>query len=248
MNDKEDFKGELRYIESQRIIKNEINDPLDTFFLVLAVVFNDLKGTVLFEKLIEDTYRTAPQEEVSSHAGEYAGVITQTTKIRVASIQEFFKLLEENRNVLFSQGFQEILNKTNRDIKNRWNDILGIVFNKTPENSEFVNYLLHIRNNVAFHYNQSGKELKKAFHNFFTKRGKIPRNNLAYYSVGETMEVTRFYYADAAVGEYLRSTTYDEANFFTLKYAKELAKITADMNFAISRLLKVYLKNRPPLN
>jgi hypothetical protein len=243
--DKQEFEGEeLKHIEPNRIVKEEADNELDNFFLVLAVIFNDLKGIVLFEKLVTDTYRNPPLEEVSIHAGNYGGVFAQTYKILVANIQEFLRFLNEKENVISSSEFKSILGKTNKDIQARWKDIVDIAFDKTPKNSEFSNYLAKIRNNVAFHYYQSDKNLKKAFCNIFNKKEKKGRNDLAYYTVGENMENTRFFYADAAVEEYLRSAISD-AESFDIKYKGNVSKMIMDMNFAISRLLKEYLRNRP---
>lgn len=55
----------------------------------------------------------------------------------------------------------------------------------------------------------------------------------------------RFFYADAAVQEYMGLTKNDKSGEFDIKYRKEISEIIFDMNLTISRLLKVYLKNRP---
>ncbi len=244
MQNQEFNEGELRHIEPDRLIKEDTDSDLDNFFLVLAVIFNDLKGIVLFEKLVTDNYRKVPFEEISVHAGNYGGVFTQTYKILVANIQEFLKFLNEKKDILNTSEFKNILGKTNKDIQARWEDIVNVAFNKTVQNSEFTNYLVRVRNNVAFHYYQSDKNLKKAFCNIFHKKEKNIRNSLAYYSIGENMESTRFFYADATIEEYLRSGVSDVDNF-DMKYKEKVSKMIFDMNFAISRLLKEYLRNRP---
>jgi hypothetical protein len=243
--EKQDFKtGELKYIDPHRLIKDQEDDSLSQFFLILAVIFNDLKGIVLFEKLVKDSYREAPLDELTSHAGEYAGIFTQTHKIFVGNIREFLKFLEEKEDILSSIEFKNLLLRTSKDTQNRWKDIIAVIFDNKTENSEFVNYLRRVRNNVSFHYNQSDVNLKKAFCNFFDNKERIIRNNSAYYAVGETMESTRFFYADAAVEEYLRSGT-GKGDGFDMKYKERISRMIFDMNFAISRLLKEYLKNRP---
>jgi len=243
---KKEFKGaELRHIEPYRLLKEGLNDHLDNFFLVLAVIYNDLKGIILFEKLITDGYRLPPIDEVSVHAGEYGGIFTQTRKILSGNIREFLGFLKENKSELSTTEFKSLLFKTSKDTQARWKDIIDVAFDKTTKDSEFTNYLIQIRNNVSFHYHQSDKALKNAFCNYFNIKEKIPRNEMAYYMIGENMEDTRFFYADAAVGEYLRSTTNDKQEGFDVKYKKEMDKMIFDMNFAIFKLLKVYLKNRP---
>lgn len=243
---KREFKGELRHIEPYRLIKDDVDDPLARFFLVLAVIYNDLKGLSLFEKLVIDTYRAVKPEEVSVQVGELGGLFTQIGKLFISNMREFFDFLKENENIISSTEFKEVLSKiNNKDIQNRWTDIINVAFDRTSESSNFTKHLILIRNNVAFHYNQSGKELKKSFCNFFYKKEGIQQNKMAYYSVGEGMETTRFFYADAAVQEYLRSTKGDQLDGFDIKYKAEISKIISDMNFTISRILKAYLRNRP---
>lgn len=243
--EKQEFKGELRHIEPHRLIKEEVDDIVANFFLVLGVVYNDLNGLILFEKLIIDTYRKEQPEEVSVQVGNLGGIFTQINKLIVSNIREFFDFLKENEKVLLSIEFKEVLLKTNKDIQNRWEGITDFAFGRSLNSSEFTKYLILIRNNVAFHYNQSGKELKKSFCNYFYKKEKFGTNNLAGYSIGEKIEDTRFFYADAAVQEYMGLTKNDKPGGFDLKYKKEISGIMFDMNFAISRLLKAYLKNRP---
>ena len=240
------FEGELKHIEPYRLIKEDIDDPLARFFLVLAVIYNDLKGLSIFEKLVIDTYRPVELEEVSVQVGELGGLFTQIGKLFISNIKEFFDFLKENENILLSSEFKEVLSKiNNKDIENRWKDIIDVAFDRSPESSDFTKHLILIRNNVAFHYNQSGKELKKSFCNFFYKKEKIGKNDLAYYSIGETIYDTRFFYADGAVQEYLRSAKGDQLDGFDIKYKKEISKLIYNMSFTISRLLKAYLKNRP---
>jgi len=243
---KQIFKGEITSLNPCRIIKENEDDEVSNFFLVLAVIYNDLKGIILFEKLISDTYEEPlSTDNPSMHIGEYGGLFTQTRKIFIGCLREFFDFLKSNKEILSTPEFQNILNKTNKDIKNRWNNIISIAFdNESKNNSDFTKYLIKVRNNVSFHYNQSGGELKKSFRSYFYKKEKIKYNELAYYAIGENMETTRFFYADAIVQEYMRSTTNNEEEF-GIKYKDELGQIIIDMNWTILRLLKAYLKSRP---
>lgn len=247
MLEKQKFEGELRHIDPHRLISEDKNDKVANFFLVLAVVYNDMKGLAFLEKLVFDTYEQPLPIDASFHTGTYGGITTQTRKIFISNLQEFFKFLEENKNILETTEFKDVLKRTNKDIENRWNNIVDIALgnNTSKDAFEFTNYLIKIRNNVAFHYYQSGKELRSAFRNYFYKKEKIEQNKLAYYSIGENIETTRFFYADAAVFEYLRSTTNDSAEGFDYKYKAEISEILNNICWTILRLLKAYLKNRP---
>lgn len=239
------FKGELKYIEPYRLLKKDKNNEIDNFFLVLAVVFNDLKGIDFFERIIIDTYKQPIFEEISVHSGEYSGILTQTRKILISNLQEFLLFLRKNEKILLSAEFKDILSKTNKDIQNKWNNIVDIAFDNKSENiHDFTEYLIKVRNNIAFHYYQP-KGFKKAFCNFFYKKDRIKQNDFAYYSLGEEIETTRYYYADAAVQEYLRSTTDEDVKVLDFKYRAEIGMILSNVSLTILRLQKAYLKNRP---
>lgn len=106
-----------------------------------------------------------------------------------------------------------------------------------------------IRNNSSFHYYHSSTKLKKAFQDFFFKQESSDSNKFAYYSIGESMNTTRFYYADAATMNFMKITSEEgpqNATFTsTGKFKDEMKKTIENMNFTILRLLKAYLKNRP---
>lgn len=241
----EEFKGELSHIEPYRLIKKDKNDKIANFFLVLAVVFNDLKGIDTFERLIINKYRKPPITEKTVHSGEFSGILTQTRKIFISNLREFFDFLKENDEVLLSSEFKDILSKTNKDIQNRWKNIVDIALdNESQKIKDFTEYLIEVRNNVAYHYYQP-KGLRRAFVNFFYNKDKIAQNDLAYYSLGENMETTRFFFADASVQEYLRSANQENNNEFNYKYQNEIGTILSDVSITILKILKVYLKNRP---
>src|SRR3989338_10361352 len=141
MGEKE-FKGGLRHIEPSRLIREDTNDLLARFFLVLAVIYNDIKGLTLFEKLVVGTYRKVEPKEVSVHAGEYGGVLTQISKLFISNIREFFVFLKENENILFTLEFKEVFEKTNKNIQNRWKNITDIALDRSPESSDFTKHLI----------------------------------------------------------------------------------------------------------
>ena len=46
------FKGELKWINPQLLISEKNHDKIESFFLGLGVIFNDLKGLILFERML----------------------------------------------------------------------------------------------------------------------------------------------------------------------------------------------------
>jgi len=241
---KNEFKGNLQEINPSLIVSETTKKPIESFFLVLSVMYNDLKGLILFKKSITDNYRPSNRNELSSHSGELGGVIVQIDRLIIGNIHEFLKYIEENEEIVSSDEFKLVLEKTNSTIKSMWKDIIDVVFGNNDPVSEFKKGIVRIRSNAVFHY--SDKELRKAFINIFFKRQKIAHNEKAFYSIGESMEETRFYYADATVEEYLRMMANEDEKDLQPKsvegYSPELLDIVKKMNFSIMGLLKAYLK------
>lgn len=242
-----EFQGNLKKIVAQRLIKENSDDDVADFFLVLAIIFNDLKGLVHFDQLILQIYRKPELTEVSAHTGEYGGLRIQLYKLLVATINEFFEFVKEHQGILNTGEFGLILKALPRERREQWEGIVDIATGKTPTASSFTKTLLQARNNVAFHYYQSAKNLRKGFVGKFFKKEKndTNKNKFAYYSIGENMEQTRFYYADAATEEYLAINSGIKELPTKEEYEKQIRTIIHDMNVTIALLLKEYLRARP---
>lgn len=233
MSDKREFLGNLEDISPKHLIDENHKDDFQSFFLILGLIFNDLKGLIFFQKSIEDNYRKPDINEKSSHAGEYNGLIAQVDKLLIATVGEFFKFIEENESVLNSMPFLLLIkNPDNQDYKNKWNDLVRL-----NNGSTILSKIAQIRSNVSFHYDNSMKELRRGFVNsFFAKEKDLVQHKRAYYSFGEDMENTRIYYSDAATQSYINS----------LLDTDDRAKIRGainDMNHTIQWLLRTYLKS-----
>jgi hypothetical protein len=243
-----EFSGTLSDISPNLLLGEKEND-LDDFFLVLSVIFNDLKGLLYFGMSLEEHYRTAPSDELSVHSGEVGGLQAQQYRLLAGLIREFLAFLKENAAIVKSPAFQLILLKINRTNKELWNDLTQIAFDdEVKTKSTFAHSLMLIRSNVGFHYDQSRKELRKSFKEFFNKIPKTLHNTRAYYSLGQTMRETRFYYADATVKEYIsmkaREVTNDKSQK-TMSFEEHfvrLQQMVGDMNHTIEALLQHYLE------
>src|SRR5574343_423836 len=105
----EEFEGDLKKIDPRRIIDpKKSNNDIDNFFLVLGLVFNDLKGIVLFERMLLEKFRKPEFVEVSIQCGEYNGFSLQISKVFGGIINEFFKFLSKNKKILLKGEFQQI--------------------------------------------------------------------------------------------------------------------------------------------
>jgi len=246
---KSKFLGELKYIDPSRLMKEQEEDKFANFFLVLGHIFNDLKGLLLFERLITEHYEKPEAEEVSVHSGEVGGIFMQIQKMIASTIHEFFKFLKEHKETISGREFKVLLDRMPTYARERWEEIEEVAFDRIPAASVFTNTLVRIRNNIGFHYYQSGQNLRNGFINKFFTRDKSNknRNEFAYYSMGENMRDTRFFYCDAAAEEFFFITAGVDEVSDKSNYRAQLGAIVEDMNLAIRTLIREYLRTRPHL-
>ncbi len=232
MNKKE-FTGILEHISPDLLINKDNQDKYQSFFLILGMIYNDLKGLIFFQKIIEDNYRLPDKDEVTVHMGEYSGLMTQANKFLISVVAEFLLFTEKNKDVVNSIPFRVLLKKVDNKTRVDWINIID------PEQdvTSIISKIARIRSNVSFHYDHSAEELRRGFVRSFFKESKgLVQHKKAYFSFGDTMEFTRFYYSDAAVDEYVRSliTGEDMAN---------IRKFIGNMNQSIQAMLLVYIRS-----
>lgn len=238
------FTGQLTKIKPERLFKKDDKDEVANFFIVLGLVYNDLKSLNFHFLQTNNFFGEVTGEELSSKRGELGGIKTHLERLMIATIHEFFKFIDKNKEILETSEFGLIYKELNRELKTKWDDIVKISTNNTKGgDSDFFKILLGVRNNLAFHYEQAGKILGRGFIDFFYNDPKNMGNKSACYSVGENMSETRFFYCDAAaqrsvLGEVTQKMKPGE-------YVARLDKIVGDINFTIMALMKTYLKGRP---
>lgn len=236
----ETFTGKLSKIAPSKLIDQRNDDQMDSFFLVLGLIYNDLKGLVLFYNLFLEKYEVPDKEvEPNCHSGEYEGVKKQLDRLVIAFLSEMFIFLEKSHDVLHTAKFQVLVNKSlDSDQKKQWDSIIGYLKKDQGKSTRsFLSKIAEIRSNVAYHYDHSLSELKKSFRKFFFSGAGNSFQEKAYYSMGESMRDTRFYYADAAVQQYLQDKLGAGDDEF-----QKIPKIVEDINQVFSCLLRVYLK------
>lgn len=245
----EEFPGNLQNIKPLRLI-GKTEDPLENFFLVLSLIFNDLKGLIALDQLIKDVYRlpTSKPMEISAHAGGYHGAIFQINRLLSGLVNEFLEFVKHNEKVINSFEFQTILNKIPEKDQAVWKEIIDIAFARSTseEVSDFTHTIKITRHNIAFHYYQTGKILRNGFLSKFFNRQKDLSNETAYYSLGSNMAETRFYYADGAAQEVVALTVGGDYRTEEFKrHQGNLIEMLDVMNTTIYHLMSQFIKTRP---
>lgn len=238
----EEFEGELKSIPPSKLIKKDKSNDFDNFFLVLGLIYNDLKDLILFTNLIQKNYRQPRPDVVepaSVHLGQLGGVNNHLNRLAVGFMSEFIIFLRQNKKVINNINFMLLIKNLPPEARKNWNHILGVLEDK--DSDDFLSKIAKIRSNVAFHYDQSLKEIRSGFIKKFYDSPPNEYNKKAFYSLGDNIETTRFYYCDGAVDEYYRENVkFTEEN----SYHKEVKNLIEKTNISIRHMMEAYLKTK----
>jgi hypothetical protein len=227
--------GPLIAIRPDAILTPGKNDELEEFFLALALVFNDLKTAVLLQATLP---RDPTGEKIGPHVGQRGGIASHLDRLAAAIVHELLKLIAGSQKVLEDRRFIDLVGKVPSECAQMWRTLVDHASGATPASS----VLCMIRNNAAFHYNQP-KALAQGFRAWFFDDDKIPQNETAYISIGQDMDATRFYFADAAVQ---RSLPVLGARKGVSNVHAIIADFVRKTNFALAALIRQYLYSRDP--
>ncbi|HEX2875256.1 MAG TPA: hypothetical protein VHP33_28590, partial [Polyangiaceae bacterium] len=185
----------LQSIDPARVVSRSDATRFEMFMLALALFYNDWKGLAWFKSAILKPQ--PPPTEITAYGGQVAGLSIQFSRLQIGALHEFMKLLQEEREVVEGREVTNLVALIPKDSRDAWKSLVSIALGKGRQREPLAIALERIRNGLAFHYYQP-KALTKGFQrSFFELNGRLG-SEAAYYSSGESLEQTRFYYADAA--------------------------------------------------
>ncbi len=248
----------MKDFENHKMRKLEPGDLIDDntpakklelpgFFLVLACIFNDLKGMTMLHRMRTEIYRTPEKDEVSEHTGEYNGITLQLHKNIIGIIHEALRFVSENEAIIQSPEFKQYENKMSQQSKEVWALVVSVATGKqTPPKYEVLGKILsQIRSNASFHYYHSAAPLITGFRDHFYKEKEHGAHKMAYYSATQTdPTVTRYYYADAALEGYILKCL-SPAGSTPKEGFDEIFKLSSLIGKAIVELLNQYHASKP---
>ncbi len=236
-----EFEGNLKSINPSKIIQKDKDSDFDNFFLVLGLIFNDLKDLLFFVEYIVKEYRkpnSDNSEPPNDHLGSWAGLNNHLNRLIISLTSELFIFLEKNKKVTSSISFILFEKKLPSDIRNDWHDVLDVLYDENK--NDFLSHISRIRSNVTFHYDQSLKEIRSGFINTFFDSPKNNYNQKAYYSLGDNVSTTRFYYCDGAVSSYTDKLLKIKSE----NYLNDIVKIVGKINNTIRFMMESYLEDK----
>ena len=204
--------------------------PVARLLIAFATVYNDLRGALQ----VSDLAKTSPAAPLPFR-GERAGMSYQATRVLGSVLHELLVLLENERATVSMPAFQRLVDRLpTPEPRAAWEALISAADKKsaTPEAS----LLVKLRNGLGFHY--STKVLGKAYEDAFLSPRPPPLRTRAVYVDGDSMDGTRFMFADAvaeqALPTYLGLPRED--------IYKAIEKVATNANVALRYLLVAYLR------
>jgi hypothetical protein len=216
---------------------NSSDRKVDAFVLMLAHVYNEIKVPYWIARLMKTAKEADGVPLLSGYRGQISG-FEEWVNRQVSSVShELLKLLDKERDLLESDILKKCVSLMGPAARRSWRNLVAASRGDDTAMNPVKAYLVRIRNNVGFHYYQP-KSLLAGYDDHFFRRQDIPTaiRDLAYASIDNNMEGTRFFFADAAAQSYTRhledpdGTLYNETN-----------EVIHEMNVALFSMVQVYL-------
>lgn len=179
------------------------------FVLALAVIYDDLKDIAQADHLLASEV-PASQNAYTRERGQVAGIQAHIRRHLSATIYELLRLVEANLVILSEPAFVVTVRNLPNEIRAEWESITAVAENRDAKGS-LAEALRFVRDKVGFHYDR--KELLRGYEAHFSEDPTRP----AFISRGESLQSSRFYFADAAAQAYFRVqlAAHDPSHYFS---------------------------------
>ena len=232
---------ELHTFDKGVFVANEKYDQtFCNFILSLALVWNDLKNTMLFYEHIKfiESEKTQKEDEekpsISPFWGETAGIKVHLEKLVAATIHELYKLIDKSKTVIKSKEFVQLMRQLDKPSREAWENLILFSKDIKKPKTAFNHSLLRIRNTIASHYDP--REIFRGYKNKF-----LHDENEPFISIGNSMAESRFFFADAAAQEYTRFLIGEN---FLVEYYSHFNSTKGNINIAIYKLILTFVQKR----
>jgi hypothetical protein len=225
------------------IDKSKLNE-IDNFFLTLGLIYNDLKGLVIFYRLSEEKYLVKEEEGLTFRNGELGGLKLQIYRLMIGLIRETIKFIYLKQSTIKSPKFKLIESKIHKNDLVPWYEICLVSFSEfSKDDNSFLSKIKKVRDDVSFHYDDK-EVLRNWFIEKFYNEEKNETNKNCCYVNNFQMRSSRFFYCDAIIQKYLLDQLVLDKEG---DYLKEMVEFIGKLNISIIFLMNSYVdtkKNR----
>lgn len=162
--------------------------------LALALIYNDYHDLLWASGL---HLENPPVAKLSGERGHYMGLQFHILRLIYANFKETMYLISAHKEVLSHSMFQQVIQSLSKEEKKYWIALVDVSLGVNTEATEFNKFLGIIRNKLTFHYSAI-EPLMSGFRQCFLDN-KNQKTKDAFISRGNSMAMTRFYFADAAM-------------------------------------------------
>lgn len=167
------------------------------FILALAVASNDLHDIFLALFLLKEAEDAQNNTLDVPFIALSKGTVITLRRAQVGVIHELMQLLKRNENIVKADKFKQLYKQLSLASKESWDRIYGAAHSK-PQSGTLGRALLLCRNKVGFHYDSG--QIGKGYRNrFLDDQSSGP----PVLSRGSSMRSRRFFFADAAIEQYM---------------------------------------------
>jgi hypothetical protein len=206
------------------------------FILALALVHNDFHDILLAHVLLNEL-QAESGNIITPRTGLQNGLKNTTVRIQIGFVRELLNLLTENRNILECPSFRGLQKSLSKHGKQSWASLVSVATESSRPDS-LAKVLIVIRNKIAFHYDP--KQLGQGFTAAFLSKSAYGKPLI---SRGSVMRDTRFFFADAAAQQYMRSKATQQP---IIDFLSGQGDLIQDLNQAIFELVTRFINSRSP--
>ncbi len=216
--------------------------PIESGFIIaLGTFFNDMKDFFwLYQTLVDN--RPDNAHEISPHNGQFHGQVNFVLRMLTGIFWEFIELQRKNEKVFNLEAIQYAESRLTGDSKKYWGEMKRMALeekNDLPDlEKRVLESLVIIRDSVSFHYYGTKNHIQ-GFENYCNKQAD---KAAIYSSLGDQLQTTRFYFADAST-QFRINQIFEQKNISD----KEVISFFLKISPAIRMFLESYLSSQSEL-
>ena len=217
--------AELKGIKPFELVRDN-QDRVGALMLALSLAYNDLKDAEYCATCMQDLKPWA-ESDTLARWGQYAGMKHHVARAMSGIAHQILSLLFASRRGVNEPEFQHYLARLNAEYRADWEVVWSAArqADDKPKRSDALSRVLReARNSLAFHYDVN--RLTRGYREFFTS-GEAHSTH-AVVAIGDSLETTRFYFADPAATAGVAIAT-----------AMDTERFIEELNEACDRLHKV---------
>jgi hypothetical protein len=209
---------------------------LGGFILLLAAIFNDLKGAAYCIELVRAAFTKV--EGRLSWTGQVSGMSGQVTRVLAGILVELMQEIGRRAALIDSTEFKALVEDMPLASRRAWQDVRLVALKQEgkPQGDTDLVLLVKIRGALAFHYEE--RALRRGYERGFASEAHREHRDKAVVSDGDSMEGTRFYFADLAMEEGLRHVTGLDLPALQTR----VSGVAQSVNNALKHIVMTYIK------